>query len=137
VLKSKVVLTCLTIVKLYSCVYRTSADGTMALTVTSVSMHRYFSRISSNYSYPILDFSILAFSSTCNFRAPVRNCCAAKLLRVWWIIHHTRSKATQQFRTIIVRLAASTTLSIKQRSGVCPLVCLSHLYLALMRLWSI
>ena len=32
----------------YSCVYRTSADRTMALTATSVSMHHYFSRISSN-----------------------------------------------------------------------------------------
>ena len=68
-LKSKVVLTCLTIVKLYSCVYRISADRTMALTATSVSVHRYFSRISSNcavipYSiFPYLHFPVLAITA--------------------------------------------------------------------------
>ena len=38
-LKSKEVSTCLIIVKLYSCVYRTSADRTVPLTATSVSTH--------------------------------------------------------------------------------------------------
>jgi len=82
-LKSKVVLPCLTIVKLYSCVYRTSADRTMALTATSVSMHRYLCRISSNCTvipytrffhtcifHPcvaVLEFSVLVFSTHTHF----------------------------------------------------------------------